>query len=115
MNGLRFIENYPSDIREKIENVFESVENLYETVFNLIVEDYNSYQMMPRNDQKILEVQNQLFDIEEILDEFAIEGIDVITEVRNDYDEILMNKDINLFNEYLKDMGIEHSGSTKSS
>jgi hypothetical protein len=108
MTGLKFIENYPSDIREKIENVYGSIEDLYQTIFKLIVEDYKSYQMMPRNEKKIVEVQNHLFDIEEKLDGFGIEGIDVIAEVRSDYGDILVNREINALNEFLKDLGIEY-------
>lgn len=108
MTGLKFIENYPSDIREKIANKYESVENLYQTIFKLIVEDYKSYQMMPRNDKKITKVQNELFAIEEKLDEFGIDGIDVIAEVRSDYGDLLVNREINALSEYLKDMGIDY-------
>ncbi|MBE8723687.1 hypothetical protein [Flavobacterium hungaricum] len=108
MTGLKFIENYPSDIREKITNKYGNIENLYQTIFKLIVEDYKSYQMMPRNDQKISKIQNQLFAIEEKLDGFGIEGIDVIAEVRSDYGDLLVNREINALNEFLKDLGIEY-------
>jgi len=109
MTGLEFIENYPADIKEKITAEFKSIENLYRTIFELNNQQYNLYKTKPIDKQKISEIDNKLFDIEEKLEEFGIDGRDVTVEVSNDFGELMVKREVSALNSYLKQRGTDYN------
>jgi len=109
MTGLEFIENYPADIKEKITAEFKSIENLYKTIFELNNQQYNLYKTKPIDKQKISEIDNKLFDIEEKLEEFGIDGRDVTVEVSNDFGELMVKREVSALNSYLKQRGTDYN------
>ena len=101
---------YLAEIAEANQTYSEWV-NAQSKIAQQMFQIHGTIQLLENHQAKAEEIDGlkKLYsDIEEKLDGFGIDGIDVIAEVRSDYGDILVNREINALNEFLKDLGIEY-------
>ena len=105
MEGLDQILRLPEEIKEKIKQEFGSEFELYQKVFDLNKEQH---QLTGSGSPRLSDIENELFDIEDKLEEMRIvDGRDITSDIASDYGEILVNKRIDDLNKYLEPLGTD--------
>ncbi|SFN97796.1 hypothetical protein [Salegentibacter flavus] len=109
MEGLEYLRSLSQEAKDKISAEFGGIENLYQTVFDINKTEYNLYANKPENYKSQLQLaENALNEIEERLEEIGLDGRDVTTEISNDFGEIIVSKNINALDIYLKQHGTDY-------
>ena len=105
MQGLIRLRKLPKEVQDKILSEFGGIEKLYQNVFDLNAE---SYRLTGSKNPRLDEIQNELFDIEDKLEEFGItDGSDFTSEIASDFGDIIVTKRINDLNKYLAQFGTD--------
>jgi predicted enzyme related to lactoylglutathione lyase len=108
MTGLIYISQLPDSIKSKITEDFESLQQFYLKVFDLCYRDYSIFMNKPKGFEQAREqIQNLFYDIEDKLDTYEIDGGELVTEIRSDFGEIIVNKRIQKLNSYLSQFGTD--------
>jgi hypothetical protein len=109
MDGLQLLSSLPDDKKNAIANKFGSIDKLYRKIFELNHEDYLLHTKKPNGYKtRQSEIESELFDIEDGLDEIGVDGHDITTEVSSDHGEIIVSKNINDLDKYLKNFGTDY-------
>jgi hypothetical protein len=109
MTGLNYLSQLPESIKSKIVIDFGSLQDLYLKIFDLSKKDYELFIKKPKGFEQVREeIQNLFYDIEDKLDSYEIDGSELVTEIRSDFTEIIVNKRIQDLNDYLKQFGTDY-------
>ena len=109
MSGLNLLNQFPEEIKEKIIAEFGSIQDLYKKIFDLYQRQHSLYKIKPLDNQKVANIDNEIYDIEEKLEELGVEdGSDITSEISSDFGEIMVNKEINNLDLYLKQRGTDY-------
>ena len=105
MQGLIRLKKLPKDIQDKIVSEFGSIEGLYQKVFDLNAEEYR---LTGTKNPRIDKIRNEIFDIDDKLEEFGItDGSDFTSEIASDFGNIIVSKKISDLNKYLAQFGTD--------
>jgi hypothetical protein len=108
MTGLNFILQLPDEIKNKISTEWGSIGNFYRLVFDLNAQDYKLATQKPNGyEQQRADIEKTLYDIEEKLDEFGIDGRDVTTEISSDHGEIIVQRHVQNLDHHLRKFGTD--------
>jgi hypothetical protein len=108
MTGFEYLQTLSSEQKEGIERKFENLDNLYQKIIELNSLEYNLTIQKPEGyKEKLQKIENQLYDIENKLDELGLEGKDVTTEIGCDFSEVIVTKKVQKLDEYLKTKGTD--------
>ena len=78
MSGLNLLNQFPEEIKEKIIAEFGSIQDLYKKIFDLYQRQHSLYKIKPLDNQKVANIDNEIYDIEEKLEELGVEdGSDI--------------------------------------
>lgn len=108
MTGLNYLQSLPEEIKNKIIAEWGSIAIFYKTVFDLNATDYRLAMTKPNGfEQQRATIEKTLFEIEDKLDDFGIDGRDVTSEISSDHGDIIVNKKIQHLDNYLKQFGTD--------
>ena len=109
MEGLEYLRSLSQETKEKISAEFGGIENLYKTVFDINKNEHSLYANKPENYKSQLQLaENSLNEIESRLEKIGLDGRDVTTEIASDFGEIVVSKNINALDNYLKQHGTDY-------
>ena len=109
MEGLEYLRSLSQETKEKISSEFGGIENLYKTVFDINKTEHSLYANKPENYKSQLQLaENSLNEIENRLEKIGLDGRDVTTEIASDFGEIVVSKNINALDNYLKQHGTDY-------
>ncbi|SDD70745.1 hypothetical protein SAMN05216464_102336 [Mucilaginibacter pineti] len=103
MDGLKILNSLTDDQKSAITQKFGSIGQLYKKVFDLTNQEY-----VLRNSNRQVEIQDQLFDIEDKLDEIGLDGHYIKSQISSDFGEIIVNKAIKSLDAELKKFGTDY-------
>lgn len=106
MDGLKLLYSLPEDRKAAITQQFGSLEEFYKKVFELYKQDYFLHMNKPDGYKTQQEkIQNDIFDIEDSLDDMELDGHSIITEISSDHGEIIVNRVVSNLDNYLRQYG----------
>jgi len=106
MDSLKEMQNYPREIQDKINSEFGSVDKLYKKIFDLHAESHFLSKTKPNNYlPRIIEMRDELYRIEDILDSFGLVGYKVITRISDEMAEMEISKLVDELRLNLKQYG----------
>jgi hypothetical protein len=106
MTGLQELLRLPDDIKEQITNEYGGITDFYKMVFDLYAEEYQVFTTKPTGYQTRLDaIQQQLYNIQDKLDDFGIDGHGIVTEISSDHGEIIVSRNITQLDQYLQQFG----------
>src|SRR5690349_11333379 len=93
MDSLKELQSQPQEILDKINAEFGSAYKLYKKIFDLHAESHYLNKTKPVNYlPQVIEVRDELYRIEDILDSFGLVGYKVITRISDDLAEMEISK-----------------------
>jgi hypothetical protein len=109
MSGLNFLSQFPEEVKEKIIVEFGSIQNLYKKIFDLYQRQHSLYRIKPIDNQAVANIDNEIYEIEEKLEELGVEdGSDITSEISSDFGEIIVKKENNTLDLYFKERGTDY-------
>lgn len=109
MKGLKDLNDLPQEKKDSISEEFGSIGGLYKKVFDLNNEDYKLNKNKPENyKNRQNKIAEELFDIENKLEEMDICGDAVVSEISADFGEIIVKKHIENLDKHLRTLGTEY-------
>ena len=106
MNSLKELKNLPQEVQNKIADQFGSVEKLFKKVFDLHAESHYLNKTRPKNYlPRIIEIRDELYRVEDILDSFGLVGYKIITRISDDLAENEISKLVEELKVNLKQYG----------
>lgn len=106
MQGLKNLNDLSQEQKDAISKEFGSVEGLYRKVFDLTSEDYDLSTKKPENcEERKNKIAEELYDIEEKLDEMNISGDMIVSDISSDFGDIIVKRQIENLDNYLRSFG----------
>jgi hypothetical protein len=106
MNSLKELQSLPEISRSKIDAEFGSVDKLFKKLFDLHAEGHYLNKTKPKNYlPKIIEIRDELYRIEDVLDSFGLVGYKIISRVSDDLAEMEISRLVNELKTNLKEFG----------
>jgi hypothetical protein len=106
MNSLKELKELPQETQQKISVEFGSVEKLFKQVFDLHAESQYLNKIRPENYlPRIIEIRDELYKIEDMLDSFGLAGYKIITSISDELAEMEISKLVNELKTNLKQYG----------
>src|SRR5438045_2888809 len=88
MDSLRELKSLPRNVQDQIADEFGSVEKLFKKIFDLHAESHYLNKMRPKNYlPRVIEIRDELYRVEDKLDEFGLVGYKIITRISDDLSE----------------------------
>ena len=108
MQGYYYLKELSKEFQDKIDTEFGSIEKLYKLVF-----DFNNsmYVLFLKREVNLnystqnQSIENKIYEIENKLNDFGVDGDFITREIRNDFGEIIVKQNINALNKELEPYG----------
>jgi len=95
MKGLNMLRCLSMEKTTMIDDEFGSLENLYKKIFELHEEDFKLYKSKTYGYLARLEqIRNDLYEIEDRLNEMGIDGFNIVSTISNDQEELMLSKKV---------------------
>lgn len=106
MSAITILQNLPTDIKSQIDVTYGSWQELYVKIYSLSATNYELFKNKPLN-YKFLrtEIENQLYEIENKLDSFNIDGQSIVTDISGDFTQTIVTSTIINLDNYLAQFG----------
>lgn len=106
MSTLTTLQNLPTDIKSQVDETYGSWQELYAKIYSLSATDYELYKNKPFNYETLrAEIKNELYDIENKLDSFNLDGHSIVTDISSDFTETIVTRTITNLDNYLAQFG----------
>jgi len=108
MTGLNLLQNLDEAIKSKLVEEYGSLGKFYQLVFDLWAQDYSAH--MSKNQLRQTEIKKSINDLEDKLETFGIiDGSDITNEISSDFGDIIVRKEIQKLDNYLKLHGTDYN------
>jgi hypothetical protein len=106
MDSLKELQNLPREIKAKIDSEFGTVDNLFKKIFDLHAESHYLSKTKPKNYlPRIIEIRDELYRTEDLLDSFGLVGYKIISRISDDLAEMEISKLVDELKMNLKQYG----------
>jgi hypothetical protein len=106
MDSLKELKNLPEEKQNKIAAEFGSAEGLFKKIFDLHAESHYLNKKKPKDYlPRIIEIRDELYRVEDKLDEFGLVGYKIITRISDDLAEVEISKLVDELKTNLKQYG----------
>jgi hypothetical protein len=104
MEGLNRLHSLPDEVKSRIVEKYGSLEDLYKKIWNLDATLYSLAGNTAAAQEKAV-IETQLYKIDDELEELGAE--DIVTDVRADFGDVIVEKNISALNEHLAQYGTD--------